>query len=115
MNPARKLCPAEITLRLIEHRWKLVIIHELAHRPRRFSYLSRKISGVSHRVLCTHLREMGRDGLVQREVFPEIPPRVEYSLTKLGQSLKPVLFTMHKWGVRYAKRLARPNEKTSSL
>ncbi|MCI0537775.1 MAG: helix-turn-helix transcriptional regulator [Verrucomicrobiales bacterium] len=106
MSPIRKLCPAEITLRLIDHRWKLAIIHELVRGKRRFSRLEKTIPGISHRVLSTHLREMERDGLVQREVFPQIPPRVEYSLTKLGQSLKPVLFAMHKWGARYAKTLS---------
>lgn len=106
MSPARTLCPAEVTLRLIDHRWKLVIIHELTRGKKRFSYLGRKIAGVSHQVLATHLHEMERDGLVQRHVFPDKPPRVEYSLTLLGQSLKPVLYAMHSWGARYTKRRA---------
>lgn len=107
MSPPRKLCPAEVTLRLIDHRWKLVIIHELLRGTRRFSYLGKEIPGVSHQVLATHLRELERDGLVQRNVFPEVPVRVEYSLTRLGQTLKPVLFAMHNWGARYAKSLSQ--------
>ncbi len=110
MNPRPKFCPAEITLQLIDHRWKLVIFHELLQGTRRFSNLERKIPGVSHRVLTNQLRELERDGLVQRRIFPEVPPRVEYSLTPLGRSLKPVLVTMHNWGARYAKRLALVRE-----
>lgn len=107
MTSARKLCPAEITLRLLDHRWKLVIFHELLTGTRRFSDLLRRISGVSHRVLATQLRELERDGLIQREAFPEVPPRVEYSLTRVGRSLEPVLLAMHHWGARHVKRQLR--------
>jgi len=107
MRPARKGCPAEITLHLIDHRWKLLIFRELFRGTRRFSALQRRISEVSHRVLATQLRELERDGLVQREVFPEVPLRVEYSLTRVGKTLKPVLLAMHNWGARHAKRLSQ--------
>ena len=114
MSPDRKVCPAEITLRLIDHRWKLLIFHELLRGTRRFSNLQRRIPGVSHRVLATELRELERDGLVQREVFPEVPPRVEYSLTRVGKSLKPVFLAMHDWGARHAKRLSRFRERPNT-
>ena len=107
MRPARKHCPAEITLHLIDHRWKLLIFRELLRGTRRFSALQRRILPVSHRVLATQLRELERDGLVQREVFPEVPLRVEYSLTRVGKTLKPVLLAMHNWGARHAKRLSQ--------
>ncbi len=110
MGPARKLCPAEITLRLLDHRWKLMIFHELLRSTRRFSDLLRRIPGVSHRVLTTQLRELEQDGLVQRVAFAEVPPRVEYSLTRVGKSLKPVLLAMHDWGARHATRLSRLRE-----
>ncbi|WP_227767930.1 winged helix-turn-helix transcriptional regulator [Zhaonella formicivorans] len=94
-------CPVEITLNLIGSKWKVLILRDLLRGPKRFGELHRGIKGISQKMLTQHLREMERDGLVNRKVFAEIPPRVEYSLTETGQSLKPILEAMHEWGSRY--------------
>lgn len=100
-------CPVESTLRVIAGRWKVLVLHHLLEDTRRFNELHRLLGGISHRTLTKQLRELERDGIVRRKVYPEIPPRVEYSLTPLGKSLEPVLQAMHKWGEGYAHRLPR--------
>lgn len=91
-------CPVERTLTLIGSKWKVLIIRELMEGTRRFGELHRGVSGVSQKVLTQNLRAMEADGLVDREVFAEVPPRVEYSLTNAGRSLAPVLQAMADWG-----------------
>jgi len=93
-------CPAEITLNVIGGRWKIPILWHLAQGTRRFSELRRGLDGVTQKVLTQQLRELERDGIVHREVYPQVPPRVEYSLTTLGKSLRPVVEAMCKWGMR---------------
>jgi DNA-binding HxlR family transcriptional regulator len=92
-------CPAELALRVMRGRWKLAILRELLGGVRRFSDLQRSLAGVSAKVLTSQLRELEGDGVVQREVFPEVPPRVEYRLSARGRSLIPVLDSLHAWGV----------------
>jgi DNA-binding HxlR family transcriptional regulator len=99
-------CPAERTLRLIEGRWKLLILSQLFGGTLRFSDLQRAINtalpvGVTPKMLTQDLRQMEIDGLVRREVYAEVPPKVEYSLTPLGQSLRPVVEAMIDWGQRH--------------
>jgi DNA-binding HxlR family transcriptional regulator len=94
-------CPAELTLKVIGGRWKVLLLYHLFQGTRRFSQLRRSINGITQKMLTQQLREMERDGLVHREVFPSVPPRVEYSLTDLGMSLKPVIDAMCDWGIRY--------------
>lgn len=91
-------CPAEATLKVIGGRWKLIILWHLFQGRRRFSELQRGIKAVSQKVLTQHLRELERDGIVHREVFATVPPKVEYSLTAHGETLKPVLNAMCEWG-----------------
>ncbi|GAB4417175.1 MAG: winged helix-turn-helix transcriptional regulator [Thermodesulfovibrionales bacterium] len=91
-------CPVETTLRIIGGRWKVVIIYYLMDGTKRFSELKRLIPEVTQKMLTQQLRELERDGIVYRKVFPEVPPKVEYSLTALGKSLKPILEAMHQWG-----------------
>lgn len=91
-------CPAEKTLAAIAGRWKLLILRELCTEKRRFGELQRALSGVTQKVLTQQLRELEADGIVHREIYPQIPPKVEYSLTQLGISLQPVIQTMHDWG-----------------
>lgn len=91
-------CPAELALRVMQGRWKLLVIRELIEGTRRFSDLLRSLEGVSQKVLTSQLRELEADGVVDRKVYPEVPPRVEYSLTDRGQSLLPVLEQLHAWG-----------------
>jgi DNA-binding HxlR family transcriptional regulator len=91
-------CPAEKTLAIIGGRWKLMILHELCAGVSRFGELQRGLKGVSEKVLAQHLRELEKDGIIQRTVYAEVPPRVEYSLTPSGKTLKPILEAMHEWG-----------------
>ena len=94
-------CPVATTVQLIGNKWKLLIIRDLMVRPWRFNELQRDLNGVSQKVLTDSLRSMEADGLVTRTVFPEVPPRVEYSLTDLGRSLQPILDAMRAWGEEY--------------
>lgn len=84
---------------MISDKWKVLILRDLLDGTKRFSELSRSVGSVSQKVLTANLRQMERDGLVHREVFPEVPPRVEYSLTETGQTLQPVIEAMKNWGV----------------
>ncbi|MCI8304616.1 MAG: helix-turn-helix transcriptional regulator [Lawsonibacter sp.] len=94
-------CPVETTLTLISNKWKVLIIRDLLSGTKRFGALKKSIGGVSQKVLTSQLRQMEENGLLTRTVFPEVPPRVEYSLTELGRSLKPVLDAMGSWGEEY--------------
>ncbi len=93
-------CPAEVTLNVIGGRWKIPILYHLSHETKRFSELGRAVGGITQKMLTQQLREMERDGIVRRRVYAEVPPRVEYSLTTHGQSLKPVVEAMCRWGIR---------------
>lgn len=94
------ICPVEITLKLIGSKWKLLILRNLINsNVLRFSELARGINGISQKMLTQHLRQMQLDGLVLRTVYAEVPPRVEYSLTEKGMSLKPIIDAMHDWGM----------------
>ncbi len=106
MTAKQSNCPAEYTLALIGGRWKIPLIFHLMSGVRRFSELSRALTGVSQKVLTQQLREMERNGLVERKVYAQVPPRVEYALTPLGRSLKPVVDTMCRWGETYASKAA---------
>ena len=97
-------CPVETTLTLISSKWKVLIVWDLLGGTKRFGELQRSVGNVSQKVLTAQLREMEEDGLVDRKVYPEVPPRVEYSLTELGRSLEPVLSAMWNWGEEYRAR-----------
>jgi DNA-binding HxlR family transcriptional regulator len=99
------ICPVEITLKLIGSKWKLLILRNLLNSSiLRFSELARGINGISQKMLTQHLRQMELDGLVVRTVYAEVPPRVEYSPTEKGKSLKPIIDVMHDWGMTYHER-----------
>lgn len=99
-------CPVETTLTLIGNKWQVLILRDLnLHGTMRFKELQRSIGKVSQKVLTSNLRAMEESGIVHREVFAEVPPRVEYSLTELGQTLKPVLDAMWAWGESYKASL----------
>jgi DNA-binding HxlR family transcriptional regulator len=102
-------CPVEQTLEIIGGRWKVMVIHELMNGTRRFNELERALIGVSHRTLTQQLRELEQAGIVRREVFGEVPPKVEYSLTPLGRSMRPVLMAMHQWAVDHAGQISPAN------
>ena len=94
-------CPTEQTLDLISGRWKALVIYWLLKGDRRFNQLQRDLNGITHRTLTKQLRELEADGLVERHDFAENPPRVEYRLSALGQSLEPILLAMHEWAVAH--------------
>jgi len=91
-------CPVETTLEAIGGRWKVLIIHHLMESTCRFGELRDLLKGISARTLTRQLRELEASGIISRLVYPQIPPKVEYSLTKLGMKLKPILMAMHRWG-----------------
>ena len=97
-------CPVETTLTLIGDKWKVLILRDLLPGTKRFGELKKSIGNVSQKVLTAQLRAMEESGLVHREVYAEVPPRVEYSLTDLGKSLKPVLDSMWAWGENYKSK-----------
>ena len=97
-------CPVETTLTLIGDKWKVLILRDLMPGTKRFGELKKSIGSVSQKVLTAQLRAMEESGLVHRKVYAEVPPRVEYSLTDLGQSLKPILDSMWAWGEGYQKQ-----------
>ena len=99
-------CPVETTLTLIGDKWKVLILRDLLGGARRFGELRRSVGGVSQKVLTAQLREMEDSGLLTRTVFPEVPPHVEYALTELGRSLKPILDAMWNWGEEFKARNA---------
>lgn len=94
-------CPVETTLTLIRDKWTVLVLRDLLSGTKRFGELKRSLGGISQKVLTERLREMEEQGLIERAVYPEVPPRVEYSLTPLGLSLKPVLSAMWDWGCGY--------------
>jgi len=94
-------CPVELTLLLISNKWKVLIIRDLLEGTKRFSELKKSITNISQKVLTSNLREMEENELLTRKVYPEVPPRVEYTLTDIGYSLKPLLDDMDKWGTWY--------------
>ena len=97
-------CPVETTLTLIGDKWKVLILRDLLPGRKRFGELKKSIGNVSQKVLTAQLRDMENSGLINRTVYPEVPPRVEYSLTELGQSLKPILDALRAWGEDYKSR-----------
>lgn len=99
-------CPVETTLTLISNKWKVLILRDLLPGTKRFGELKRSVGNVSQKVLTAQLREMEASGLLIRTVYPEVPPRVEYTLTELGYSLKPVLDALRNWGKDYQEKNA---------
>lgn len=99
--PLKSSCPAETTLKAISGRWKILILRELFSEIKRFGELQKALEGITQKMLTQQLRELEADGIVARQVYPQIPPKVEYSLTPLGESLKPIVDQMHEWGMNY--------------
>ncbi|MEV0246610.1 helix-turn-helix domain-containing protein [Nocardia sp. NPDC050712] len=94
-------CPIEVTLDVIGGKWKGMVLYQLMDGTARFNELRRVIPGATQRMLTLQLRELERDGVITRTVYPEVPPRVEYELTPFGRSLGPLLELMERWGERY--------------
>lgn len=96
-------CPVETTLNIISGKWKGIILYRLLGGKIRFNELQRMMSNITHRSLTIQLRQLEQDGIVKRTVYPEVPPRVEYELTPLGLSMKPIIKAMYDWGLNYHK------------
>ena len=99
------VCPVATTVQLIGSKWKLLIIRNLRQRPWRFNELRKDLAGISQKVLTDSLREMEAAGIVTRTAYPEVPPRVEYALSELGETLGPILDAIAEWGTDYKKQL----------
>lgn len=98
-------CPVATTVSLIGSKWKILIMRNLLVRPWRFNELKKDLDGISQKVLTDSLRSMEDDGIVTRTVYAEVPPRVEYALSPLGESMRPIMDAMEKWGTEYKKSL----------
>lgn len=98
-------CPVAVTVQLIGSKWKLLILRNLLERPWRFNELRKSLDGISQKVLTDSLRSMEEDGLIIRKVYPEVPPHVEYSLSELGETMRPILNSLKEWGTNYKKNL----------
>ena len=100
------VCPFATAQRLIQGKWAILILHYLSGGPMRFNELQRDLAGISQKVLTDSLRSMEADGIIIRTVYPEVPPRVEYALSPLGESMRPIIKSMESWGLAY-QRMAR--------
>lgn len=107
-------CPVATTVQLIGSKWKLLILRNLLARPWRFNELRKSLEGISQKVFTDSLRSMEEDGLVTRTVYPEVPPRVEYSLSPLGESMRPIIQAMEQWGAQYKASKAREQQGLSA-
>ena len=110
------ICPVETTLTLISDRWKVLILRGLFTGTKRFGELKKSLTGISQKVLTANLRDMEANGLLTRKAYAEVPPRVEYTLTETGESLKPILGAMFDWGMNYKRKNDSPsNELVDAL
>ncbi len=100
-------CPVATTVQLIGSKWKLLILRNLLARPWRFNELKKNLEGISQKVLTDSLRSLEEDGIVTRTVYPEVPLRVEYSLSELGDSMRPIIRAMEDWGIGYQEKVRR--------
>ena len=98
-------CPVATTVSMIGSKWKLLIMRNLLARPWRFNELQKNLEGISQKVLTDSLRSMEADGIITRTVFPEVPPRVEYALSELGEFMRPIIKSMEEWGLEYKQGL----------
>ncbi len=103
-------CPVATTVQIIGSKWKLLIMRNLLTRPWRFNELKKDLEGISQKVLTDSLRSMEADGIITRTVYPEVPPRVEYALSELGESMRPIIKSMEIWGNNYKENYARTAE-----
>lgn len=99
-------CPVAITVNLIGNKWKILILRDILAGPKRFGELRKSLEGISQKVLTDNLRSMEADGLLNRKVFAEVPPRVEYSLSALGGSIRPLMKYMEQWGIDYKRTMS---------
>jgi len=108
------LCPVEMTLQLIGNRWKILIMRDLLEGTKRFGELKKSVGSITQKVLTQNLREMEACGLLIRKVYAEVPPRVDYTLTEIGYSLKPILDSMNTWGTSYKMKFSADEDEVYS-
>lgn len=108
-------CAVEVTLSVMGGTWKPIILFQLLHGKKRFGELGRAIPGITQRMLTLQLRELEAAGIVERTVYAEVPPRVDYALTALGRSLQPVLIAMCNWGIDYRRNFAQAEPRPDGL
>lgn len=113
MTKLSEICPVEATARVVGGRWKAAVLEQLFAGEKRFSELKRSVTGITQRTLSQHLRELQHSGIVEREVFPDSPPRVLYHVTALGESLRPLLAAMCHWGKSHAAAMALKKMRAS--
>ena len=99
-------CPVATTVALIGSKWKLLILRNLLARPWRFNGMKKNLEGISQKVLTDSLRSLDDDGIITRTVYPEVPPRVEYALSELGESMRPIINAMESWGLSYQEQVS---------
>lgn len=104
-NEIIESCPVATTVNLIGSKWKLLIMRNLLQRPWRFNELQKSLDGISQKVLTDSLRSMEKDGIIIRTVYPEVPPRVEYSLSEIGESMRAIINAMESWGNDYKSKM----------
>lgn len=105
-------CPVATTVQLVGSKWKLLILRNLLDRPWRFNELKKSLEGISQKVLTDSLRSMEQDGIILRTIYPEVPPRVEYSLSELGESMRPLIEAMQQRGLYYKESLAEKQDRS---
>ena len=105
MDTVNKKCAVEASIDVFGGKWKSIILWHLLDGPVRFNELQRRVNGVTQRMLTKQLRDLEDSGLVHREIYPEVPPKVEYSLTPNGKTLKPILHSLRQWGEKYAHKI----------
>ena len=105
-------CPVATTVQLVGSKWKLLILRNLLDRPWRFNELKKSLEGISQKVLTDSLRSMEQDGIILRTIYPEVPPRVEYSLSELGESMRPLIEAMQLCGLYYKESLAEKQDRS---
>lgn len=98
-------CPVATTVQLVGSKWKLLIMRNLLQRPWRFNELKKSLEGISQKVLTDSLRSMEADGIITRTVYAEVPPRVEYALSEVGESMRPIIKAMEEWGIGYKRQI----------
>ena len=108
------ICPVATTVQIIGSKWKLLIMRNLLARPWRFNELKKDLEGISQKVLTDSLRSMEADGIVTRTVYAEVPPRVEYALSPLGESMRPIIMAMRQWGLDYQEMRQDEDEMTET-
>lgn len=113
--PDTQACPVAITVDVIGGKWKAKILYNLISGPKRFNELGRLMPATTKRMLTLQLRELEQDGIVHREIYREIPPKVEYSLTSFGETLKPILYLMRDWGEMYEKEVLLKRKNSENV